>query len=122
MPPFEDVPAATRTFFFLGPSFVPSPMLVWAAATWAAAANLGKDGGSRLTPVVENRARFTLFGGGVFPIFPPGWRSAAAAREGVPGATRAPPGEAECVEDTLNLGDDLLGTRPDRPMAWDGGW
>jgi hypothetical protein len=70
-----------------------------------------------LTPVVENRARFTSFGGGVFPISPPGRRAAAAAREVVPPSSRAPPGEAERVEDSLNLGDDLLGTRPDRPMA-----
>ena len=70
-----------------------------------------------MTPVVENRARFTSFGGGVFPISPPGRCAAAAAREVVPPSSRAPPGEAERVEDSLNLGDDLLGTRPDRLMA-----
>ncbi len=97
-------------------------MLVWA---WAS--SLGKDGGARLTPVVENRARFTLFGGGVLAIFPPERRgAAAAAREGVPpslrapppGSSRAPPGKAERVEDRLrSLGDVLVGTRPDCPMA-----
>jgi hypothetical protein len=91
---------------------------------------LGKDGGSRLTPVVENRDRFKLFGVGVFAISPPEWRGAAAAAaagEGVPpssrsrappGSSRAPPGkaEAECVEESLrNLGDVLVDTRPERP-------
>ena len=96
MPHFADVCVVTRTFF---------------------TSNLGKDGGSRLTPVVENRDRFKLFGVGVFAISPPERRgAAAAAREGVPPSSpsRAPPGKAECVEGSLsNLGD-VLGTRPDR--------
>ncbi len=41
----------------------------------------------------------------------------AARRRCQRGSSRAPPGEAERVEDSFNLGDDLLGTRPDRPMA-----
>ena len=109
MPHFADVCVVTRTFF---------------------TSNLGKDGGSRLTPVVENRDRFKLFGVGVFAISPPerrGAAAAAAAGEGVPpssrsrappGSSRAPPGkaEAECVEESLrNLGDVLVDTRPDRP-------
>ena len=108
MPHFADVCAATRTFF---------------------TSNLGKDGGSRLTPVVENRDRFKLFGVGVFAISPPERRGAAAAAaaaagEGVPPSSRsrAPPGkaEAECVEESLrNLGDVLVDTRPDRPPP---GW
>ena len=78
MPHFADVCVVTRTFF---------------------TSNLGKDGGSRLTPVVENRDRFKLFGVGVFAISPPerrGAAAAAAAGEGVPPSSRsrAPPGSS----------------------------